>query len=154
MMLRNFIAALASAVLLMMPVQGASHPDFSGRWELNVSKSDFGNAEKPVRMTLVSENKDGYLHSVQTVYTAQGDQTSERDWYPDGKQHPSPGAEPGSSVTRWDGNTLTSERTSKDAQYKETIRLSMSADGKTATETVTSKNPNGTNKARLVWERK
>lgn len=153
-MFRIWIAALASAVVFLTPVNAANHPDFSGRWELNVSKSDFGNAEKPVRMTLVSENKDGYLHSVQTISTPQGDQSSERDWYPDGKQHSYAGPVPGSSVTKWDGNTLVSERTSQDGQYKETVRLKMSADGKTATETVNTKNPNGTNKARLVWERK
>lgn len=153
-MFRIFVAALAGAVFFMTPAQAANHPDFSGRWELNVAKSDFGNAEKPVRMTLVSENKDGYLHSVQTVSTPQGDETSERDWYPDGKQHAYPGAVPGHSVTKWEGNTLVSERTSQDGQYKETIHLTASADGKTATETINSKNPNGTNKVRLIWERK
>jgi hypothetical protein len=130
-----------------------SHPDFSGHWELVKEKSDFGKMEKPVGMTLVSEKRDGYLHSVQTTQTPQGDQSSEGDWYLDGKSHKYDKPAPGSSTTRWEGNTLVNERKSDDGQYREVTRLSMQSNGQEAVETVQTHNPNGDNRLKLVWRR-
>ncbi len=131
-----------------------SHPDFSGHWELVKEKSNFGKAEKPVGMTLVSEKRDGYLHSVQTTQTPQGDQSTEGDWYLDGKRHKYNKPLPGYSITRWEGNTLVNERKSDDGQYAETIRLTMQSNGKEAVETVQTHNSTGDNKSKLVWHRR
>jgi hypothetical protein len=130
----------------------ADKPDFSGKWKLVVEKSNFGRTEKPVSMTLVSTVEGEKMHSVQTTETSQGPQITEFTWYTDGKRHLSDKPTPGYSVTKWEDNVLVTDRRSNDGSYRETIRMTMSADGKTATEEVQIKNPSGTNKEKLVWE--
>ena len=146
------IAFLLFSVPIIAEGNG-SHPDFSGRWELVKGESDFGKMPPPVNMTLVSEKREGYLHSLQTTQTPQGDQVSENDWFPDGKRHTYEKPVPGYSITRWEGNTLLSERRSNDGHYRQTVKLSMESDGKKAVETVSEHTPNGDNRMRLVWQR-
>ena len=144
------------AIVLVLPAAGQeskSHPDFSGRWELVKEKSDFGNSSPPVRMTLVSEKRDSYLHSVQTTVTAEGEQVFESDWYPDGKQHKYDKPVPGYSTTRWEGQTLVSERKSDDGHYRASIQLTMLSNGREAIETLSYHTPEGDHRLRLFWRR-
>lgn len=144
------LLALASSTIIC----AASKPNFTGTWELDVKSSDFGNLPKPARMTIRSTMQGDAMHSVQTTYVEQENQTADFTWYLDGKRHPSDKPVPGYSVTRWEDTTLVSERQSDDGAYKETIRMSLSRDGKTVTETVETKNPSATNKEKLIWYRK
>jgi hypothetical protein len=141
------VCAVASALL------AASKPDFTGTWELAVDQSDFGNSTRPTRMTLVSSDKGDVMHSVTTTYTGQDVERIESDWYLDGKKHATDKPALGFSITRWEDNTLVNERQSHDGLYRQTIRLTLSVDGKTATEKVESKTPNGTNRTKLVWRK-
>ncbi len=135
-------------------VFAASKPDFTGKWELDTRKSDFGRLAKPARMTIESTVQGNAMRSVQTTYIEQESQSAEFIWYLDGKRHASDKPVPGYSVTRWEDTTLVSDRQSNDGAYKETIRMSLSQDRTTATETVETKNPSGTNKEKLIWHRK
>jgi hypothetical protein len=148
-----------TGLLLVSLVSGvmafaASKPDFTGAWELDIKKSDFGSLPKPARMTIESTMQGDAMHSVQTTYVEQETQTAEFTWYLDGKRHSSDKPVPGYSVTRWEDTTLVSTRQSDDGAYKEMIRMSLSQDGKTATETIETKNPSGINKEKLIWHRK
>lgn len=105
-------------------------------------------------MTLKSEHKSEVLHASQTTYDQQGNRTVEGDWFLDKKEHPLTEFGGGKSVTKWSGSTLSNERRSNDGQYLQTDRLSLSRDGKTATEKIHTKNPNGTNDSTLVWDKK
>jgi hypothetical protein len=128
--------------------------EFSGRWKLVVEKSDFGNASRPVHMTVVCTVKGNVMHAVQTTETSsEGTETSEFTWYLDGKRHPTEKPFPGYSITKWEDDTLVNQRQSNDGAYKETIRVTVAANGKTAVEEITSKNPNGSNHEKLVWEK-
>jgi hypothetical protein len=129
------------------------HPDFSGKWELVKEKSDFGKMPQPVEMTLVSEKKDGYLHSVETTQTADGEKTAEGDWYPDGKHHEYSEPVAGYSVTHWDGQSLITERKSNDGTYRQTVKLTMQANGREAVESVETHTPSGDSRVRLYWRR-
>ena len=142
------ILAIAASLAI-----AANKPDFTGKWKLIVNRSNFGGAEKPVSMTIESTLKSNVMHSVQTEETAQGPQTSEFDWYMDGQRHSTEKPMRGYSLTRWDNNTLINERRSDDGSYRETIRMTLSSDGKTATEDIQSKGPNGSNHEKLVFER-
>lgn len=135
-------------------IYAASKPDFTGTWELDVKNSDFGNLPKPARMTIQSKMQGDAMHSVQTTYVEQENQAAEFTWYLDGKRHSSDKPVPGYSVTRWEDTTLVSERQSDDGTYKETIRMSLSKDGKTTTEIIETRNPSGANKEKLIWHRK
>ena len=138
---------------LSLAAFAASKPDFTGRWELDVNKSDFGGVTKPARMTIESSMQGDMMRSVQTTYAQQDTQTTEFTWYVDGKRHETDKPVPGFSITRWEDTTLVSERQSTDGAYKETTRMSLSRDGKTATEIVETKTPSGNNKEKLIWHR-
>jgi len=132
-------------------------PDFTGDWTLNVGKSNFGKMPKPQAMTLKAARKGEVLHSVQTTDDGQGPKSVEGDWFLDAKQHPVDPSAQGNKQTqmsRWQGNTLVAERRSDDGSYLEAIRMTLSGDGKTATEHISVKSPNGNNSSTLVWERK
>ena len=132
-------------------------PDFTGDWTLNVAKSSFGKMPKPQGMTLKAAHKGEVLHSVQTTDDGQGPKSVEGDWFLDAKQHPVDPSAQGNKQTqmsRWQGNTLIAERRSEDGSYRETIRMTLSGDGKTATEHVDVKSPNGNNVSTLIWNRK
>lgn len=133
---------------------GDSKPDFSGNWTLNLDKSKFGKAAKPTGMTLKVTRDGDVMHSVQTTDSQGGPSDMASDWVVDGKEHDVPGSTPGKVVTRWEGNTLYSERRSNDGSYLQKIWLTLSADGKTATEKVSTKGTEGTNTSNLVWERR
>lgn len=144
---------LAAVILLSGATFAASKPDFTGTWELDVKKSDFGGSPKPARMTIVSTMQGEMMKSVQTTYVAQDTQTAEFTWYVDGRKHSTDKPVPGFSITRWEDTALVSERQSNDGGYKQTIRMTLSTDGTTALETVETKNPSGSNKAKLVFHR-
>jgi hypothetical protein len=129
------------------------HPDFSGHWMLDLDHSKFGKMQKPTGMTLVATNDGGTMHAVQTMDSAGGPVTTESNWIPDGKEHDAPGANGGKTVTRWDGNTLYSERHSSDGMFEDKIWMTLSKDGKTATEKVWAHGPDGTNIRTLIWHR-
>jgi hypothetical protein len=136
-------------------------PDFTGNWVLNVGKSNFGKMPKPQGMTLKAAHKGDVLHSIQTTDDDQGPKSIEGDWFLDGKQHPVDPSAPSATnsnrqtqMSRWQGNALIAERRSQDGSYRETIRMTLSGDGKTATEHVAVKSPDGNNLSTLVWERK
>ena len=112
-----------------------------------------GSIAKPARMTVESSVSGGAMHSVQTTYSAQENQSAEFTWYLDGRRHGTDKPVPGYSLSRWEDNTLVTERKSDDGAYQEVIHMSLSRDGKTATEVIETQNPSGKNKEKLVWRR-
>jgi hypothetical protein len=141
---------ISLCLLLCLPALAADHPDFTGNWVLDTNKSHFGNMPKPVGMKLtVTKNGEAY-HSVEVTDTAQGPTTAEGDWFLDGKSHP---ADKMSQMSKWENSTLYAEKKSDDGAYDQVIRLTLSPDGKTATERIKVKSPNGNNSSTLVWLR-
>ena len=128
-----------------------SKPDFTGTWVLKVEKSHFGSMPKPLGMKLVATRNGESVHAVETTESEQGGPTNtEGDWFLDGQQHP---AGKMTQMSKWEGNTLYAEKKSADGSYREVIRMTLSPDGKTATEKISVKSPNGQNTSTLVWEK-
>ncbi len=155
--MRKRLVLMMAAGFSMIAADTNGKPDFTGSWSLNVGKSSFGKMPKPQSMTLKAMRKGEVLHSVQTMDDGQGPKSVEGDWFLDGKQHPVDPTAQGNKQTqmsRWQGNTLVAERRSDDGSYHENIRMNISGDGKTATEHISVKSPNGSNTSTLVWERK
>lgn len=151
---RFILATIAYFCLGFAPhCLAADHPDFSGHWILNLDRSHFGKMEKPNGMTLAATMSGDTMHAVQTMDLAGGPVTTESNWIADGQQHDALGANGGTIVARWEGNTLYSERKSSDGLYNEKVWLTLSKDGKTATEKVWTKGPEGTNLRTLVWQK-
>jgi len=152
--MRKLLVLLVGSLMMVL---AADQPDFTGNWTLNVGRSKFGKMPKPQSMTLTAAKKGEVLHSVQTTEDGQGKRSVEGDWFLDGKQHPvDPAATTNkqTQMSKWDGMTLVSERRGADGSYLETIHMMLSGDGKTATERVNVKSPNGNNTSTLIWERK
>ncbi len=155
--MRNVLVVLVAFGSACWAADMNGKPDFTGNWNLNVGKSSFGKMPKPQSMTLKAARKGEVLHSVQTTDDGQGPKSAEGDWFLDAKQHPVDPSAQGNKqmqMSRWQGNTLVAERHSEDGSYRETIRMTLSGDGKTATERVSVKSPNGSNSSTLIWDRK
>lgn len=134
-------------------------PDFSGNWTLNLDQSNFGKSAKPNGMTLKVTREGDNMHAVQTTVSQVGPSNVESDWVLDGKEHDATSSTPGSAtpgklMTKWEGDTLYSERKSNDGTFLQKVWLTLSSDGKTAHEKVWTKGPEGTNFSNLIWERK
>jgi len=142
---RLLILTLAIAGLAIAD-SGNGKPDFSGNWVLNLDKSNFGKSKKPEGMTLTVTHNGDNMHAVQTTNTAGGPLDVKGDWILDGKEHDN-------ATTKWEGNTLVSDRRMTDGTTQR-IYLTLSSDGKTATEKVMTKGPSGSNTSTLVWERR
>lgn len=129
-------------------------PDFTGYWELNLAKSKFGKMVKPTRMTLNVQREGDRSKAEQTTWNEQGESSTGGVWYVDGQDRESEAAGQTMEKTRWDGNVLVNEKRSLDRTFVETTRLSLSPDGKTATEEIRVKSPNGDNREVLVFDKK
>jgi hypothetical protein len=132
----------------------ADRPDFTGYWELNIGRSKFGKMPKPVRMALNAARDGDRLKAEQTTWDNEGHQSVTGTWYLDGKDHPAEAASQALEKTWWQGNTLVNEKKSLDRTFVENVRMTLSPDGKTATEVVRVKSPNGDNTEVLVWEKR
>jgi hypothetical protein len=131
----------------------ASRPDLSGKWLLNTDKSTFSQKNfYPDGMTLeVTRQGEGFHSKLTTMDGLSGGTVTEGDWFLDGKYHPIPGTT-WSQTSKWDGNVLIAEKKSPEG-YEEHMRLSLSADGKRATEKLSVKNANGSASSTLIWDR-
>jgi hypothetical protein len=137
-----------------LTVVAADHPDLSGKWELNTQKSTFSKKNyNPVGMTLeVTRLGDRFHSKLITVDGMNGNSVTEGDWFLDGMTHPIPGTE-WIQMSKWEGNVLVAEKKSPEG-YEERVRLTLSPDGKQATENLFVKNSEGSGSSTLIWDRK
>lgn len=152
--MKRTILCLATLVAALFAAPPDGKPDFSGYWELNLAKSKFGKMVKPTRMTLTVQREGDRSKAEQTTWNEQGESSSSGIWYLDGKDRPAEEAGRTMEKTHWDGNVLVNEKQSLDRTFVETVRMSLSPDGKTATEEVRVKSPNGDTREILVFDKK
>lgn len=145
-----------SALFLVaaLTLVGADTPDLSGKWELNTKASTFPKGQSSLGQTLeVVRAGSGFHSKLTTIGGTQGDSVAEGDWFLDGKYHTIPDTK-FTQMSKWDGSTLVAENKSPDGTYEEHIKLTVSTDGKRATEHRTVKDPKGSNSSTLIWDRK
>ena len=134
----------------------ASHPDFSGIWKLDPTKSDFGPMPPPdSRIDKIAQTGSGIKDSFQQT-GGDGDQTGEFDYTTDGKpcQNKFRGIDMlGTAV--WDGaallvdNKLNMDGNDIDAK----IRWDLSPDGKMLTMTADINTPMGELQQKLLFSK-
>jgi hypothetical protein len=126
--------------------QASPKPNFSGVWEMDAAKSDFGKFPMPTTITRVITQQGPDLKIETTQRSATGEQTSQVRYRTDGGETTNQlSSGTGTSHAFWDDNTLVIRTTMKgkndvDIQMEE--RWDLSADVKTMTTTshiVTSK---------------
>jgi hypothetical protein len=104
-------------VLLVLPIAASlraqdATPNFSGKWNLDLAKSDFGPMPPPESVFHVIEHKEPSVKIVTTQKTAQGEVTNERQLTTDGKESVNKmrmggGEQEVKSTSTWSGKALT-----------------------------------------------
>ena len=132
----NNLAKLFLALSLLLTATSLfaeTHPNFSGTWKLDVSKSETGS-EGIAELTVDVDHKDPVF-----TYTAKGtaggqDFEETESFTTDGK--PSRDSHGANVTAHWDGTTLVAEATGDDGSNLYTARLTLSEDGKSITRVV------------------
>jgi hypothetical protein len=135
-------ATLIAVLLFFSPAAQEAKPDFSGKWSLDLTKSDFGQMPPPESMVAVVEHKEPTIKIASTQKTAQGEISNERTMTTDGKENTNTvrtmmGDQPITSTTKWNGKALvTAFRLSvQDMTIDVAESWELSADGKSLTIT-------------------
>ena len=143
-----------------------SHPDFSGTWRIDRSKSDYGEwSDKPLAKadsTLVVEHRDPELKIKRTLSLNGREEVRDYAYYTDGRGETNQamlGVGEVESKTKWDGDKVVSEaqvkRRGQSGPYtlNVTQKWQVSSDGKTLTNTTSFSNEAGAQQLKLVYRR-
>jgi hypothetical protein len=89
-----------------------AQPSFTGKWTLDLTKSDFGPTPPPDSIVSVIEHNEPNLKITTTQKTAQGEFVNERTITTDGKPNTNKvrtamGEQDVTSTTKWNGKMLT-----------------------------------------------
>ena len=148
--------------------EGKPHPDFSGTWELDRSKSDFGLfSDRPLSRadaTLVIAHRDPELKITRTLKLNDQQEVKEFSYYTDERGETNPatlGAGEVKSKTKWEGervaarSKMTWPGRGGGAAYEldVTQKWQVSSDGKTLTNTTVITNQTGAQEIKLVYRR-
>lgn len=111
-------------------------PNFSGEWNINLEKSDFGSWPAPSKYERKIDHEEPNLHTVTTQVGQRGEFTSEMKYTTDGQECTNTIRDfVIKSTAKWDGNTLVIE-SKGDMQGNEftwTEKWNLSEEGKTLT---------------------
>lgn len=135
-------ATLIAVLVFFSPAAQDAKPDFSGKWTLDVAKSDFGQMPPPESMVAVIEHKEPNVKITSTQKNQQGEVTNERTMTTDGKENSNTlrtmmGDQPITSTTKWNGKALvTAFRLAfQEMAIDVSESWDLAADGKTLTVT-------------------
>jgi hypothetical protein len=102
--------SMAAMLLLSLAATAQDKPDFSGKWQLDVAKSDFGEFPVPDSQTNVIEQKDRNIKLTQTIRgeaVPGGEASMEREFITDNKEHSVKiGPADARSTATWNGDAL------------------------------------------------
>ena len=142
------------------------HRDFSGTWQLDRSKSDFGEwSDKPLAKadsTLVVEHRDPELKVRRTLSLNGQEEVKDFAYYTDERGETNQatlGVGEVKSKTKWDGDKVVSEaqikRRGQSGPYELNVtqKWQVSSDGKTLTNTTNISNETGAQQIKLVYRR-
>lgn len=107
-------AILTTCAVLVLSVSAWAQdatPNFTGKWAIDIAKSDFGPMPPPDSVVHVVEHKEPNIKIVTTQKTPQGETTNERSLTTDGKENVNkmrmgPGEQEVKSTTKWNGKAL------------------------------------------------
>lgn len=134
----------------------ADKPDFSGKWRLNVEKSDFGPMPKPERVDYVLSQKDSGLIIKSTAVTNSGEVTNEVRVTTDGKEFTNElHGQAIKGTAKWDGATLvvTQKASMQGTEIVVVQTWTMSADRKSIAQEVSISTPQGELRQKAILDR-
>lgn len=146
-----------SAALLLGALCHAQPANLSGNWQLNVSRSKWGNMNKPVSVILTIEHQEPKLSYHGSVQYANEDV---RDFgfsgVIDGKPYPMSRSFGDGEIVivRVDDRTIDSTFRTPDGNTVETARTTVSRDGRVMERRLKLMSPEGTRKWTEIYERR
>jgi hypothetical protein len=110
--MKRAITTIALMLLVIAAAGAQAKPDFSGKWVLDVAKSDFGQAPAPESIVHVVVHKEPNVTITTTQKSGGGETTNERKLTTDGKENVNRlkmmgGEQEAKSTSKWDGGKLT-----------------------------------------------
>ena len=154
--MRNAMRCVFASLLIAPALLAETPGNLTGTWYLNVDKSQWGSAKKPVSVVLKMEHKEPAIRYSGTVsYVNEDTRDFAFDGAIDGTSYPmtrSYGA--GTAVLRRvDAGTFEAVFRTADGAYVETARTSLSKNGTTLTRKVNLKTPQGSSAWTEIYER-
>jgi hypothetical protein len=154
---RLTLVLLASAFFACAVAQSAGKPNFSGQWQMDAARSDFGKFPVPTTIIRNIVQKDPDLTIDTTQRASSGEQTARVHYRTDGGETANRLASgPATSHAFWDGQTLVIRTTMKgkgDIDVLMEERWDLSPDGKTLTTTSHVETSKGSTDLKLVCEK-
>jgi hypothetical protein len=152
--MKNAILYACAALLVLVVSASAwaqdAKPNFTGKWNLDVAKSDFGPMPPPDSVVHVIEHKEPNLKVVTTTKSAQGEITNERSLTTDGKENVNkmrmgPEEQQVTSTSKWNGKSLATsfKLSAQGTEFEISDSWTLSDDGKVLTVSRGIKAPQG-----------
>lgn len=135
---------------------GGAKPNFSGKWKLNVAKSDFGPIPPPEKQESTVEHTDPVLKTTSNQVGAEGEVTTVVTLSTDGKESKNDiRGNPMVSTAAWEGKSLVvnSKLDFQGMEIKIKQWIEMSEDGKTMTQKQLLSTPQGDFEIKMLSER-
>lgn len=141
---------LGFAILLAGPCS-AEVVNLTGVWKLNVERSKWGQVPKPVSIIVTIDHKEPAISYTGTMVYVDGEETREFDFDGaiDGKEYPLTRnfGEGKIVVQRVNDATITSEFKTDDGKWQESVRTTVTRDGKVMRRMIERKGPSDN----LAW---
>src|SRR2546423_4315358 len=147
--MRYIVTAMAVVFFLTPGLPAANHDGFVGNWKLDSATSPEIEGKAVASGTLTIDYRHKMVHLSESMnFTDGSSKTVAMELKLDRRYHPVSGAGSGEFLAKWEGATVLAAEHEMDHGH-ESIRLSLSADARTLTETRT-----GSPGSRvLVWKR-
>jgi hypothetical protein len=163
--MKNAILSVCTVLLVLLVSASAwaqdAKPNFTGKWNLDAAKSDFGPMPPPDSIVHVIDHKEPTIKIVTTQKSAQGEITNERLLTTDGKENVNKmrmgpdGEQEVKSTSKWNGKALATSFT-LDVQgnpFEFNDSWTLSDDGKVLTVVRAIKAPQGEFAATIVFNK-
>jgi hypothetical protein len=160
--MKTSLSVIGAILLLAMTAaaQGAL-PNFSGTWNLDAAKSDFGMMPAPESIVMVIDHKEPAVKVTTTQKSQMGDSSNDSTYTTDGKDNVNKMRSPAGdqdvkSTTKWNGKILATTRTIEAQGMSIGIddAWELSADGKVMTINRQLKTPQGDFSTKIVLNKK
>ena len=131
----------------------ADKPELFGTWQQSMSSTTGATNTMQSEQTVTISKKGKIVHISLKNKTGNDEKVVESDCRSDGKYHPVIGAEGGSILCKFQGDTLVTDRQWGEGQNHEHILMTLSPDGETLTEQIHTEKSSVTDDSTLVLKR-
>jgi hypothetical protein len=149
--MRYLILPLLTASFLSF-ASAAEHTNFVGAWQLDTASSPMVDEKQATSGTLTIDYSHKMIHLSKTFTFADGNKTVAEEWKLDHKYHPVTGAGTGEFLANWESHSVLTAEHEMEGGH-ENIRLTLSPDLRTLTETIHRTGSSGTTDRALIWKR-